>query len=141
LKGHRFLLLITALCAVACSNAPTREQQAVIADVESKVSLPPGGGKLSCYARHYTILQGQELVDWGLNKPGRKLLMGYYLPSNKPGVFWHEKSQHLPKMADAGCDMLEVLHLIGEREQRISAFCSANIAGYQPETVDPPRNC
>ena len=115
--------------------------QGRIADLESKVALLPGAGKLQCYERHYAILKGQELADWGLQKPGRMLLVGHYFRSDKPGIYWHKNSKDLPEIADAGCDMLTVAHLVGDPERRIDASCSATFAGISPESVEPPVSC
>jgi hypothetical protein len=78
----RQLPLLIILSCAACTAEPDARQRALAEVIESKVKLPPGAGGLQCYARHYALVQGEEL---GL--PKMELVQGHFVRMGKPGVY------------------------------------------------------
>jgi hypothetical protein len=129
---------------VACSGHPTREERALVSGIEKEVVLPKGGGRLGCYERHYLLLKGEQANSAaGFAVPGGRLLIGEYLhgPKAKPGVYWANDAKQMPAIADTGCDVLELWYVPGEGGGPVHPWCSPNIAGNQPEVIEPAVTC
>ena len=134
----RAVLLLLPLTCSACG--PTAEENALISKVESTVVLPKGAGSLACYERHYALLRGDQVQEYIGPLKIDRMLVGRYIPSDKPGVHWERNADHLPKIYDAGCGLIEVFYAVGiDKSPR--AFCATNLAGVSPEVVEPPRSC
>ena len=138
--------IILVLACFGCGYAPSDEDKALVADIESRVSLPKGGGKLQCYKRLYAIFEGEEInKHWGTHIPhlfGRKLVEGRYIFGGRPGIYWTKNAKDLePEIMDGGCNDIFVEHLTGDPPEAIHAECSADISGGGPEEISPPRDC
>ena len=138
------ILFVLACCG--CDYAPSADDKTLIADLESRVSLPKGGGKLQCYERLYLISEGEEINKrWDTNFPkvsGRKLVEGRYTFGGRPGIYWTKTPKDLgPEIMDGGCNDIYVTHLTGEPVTLIAATCSEDISGAGPEEISPPRSC
>lgn len=139
------MIVILAVALAGCVERPSLQERELVSSVEQRVKLPSGVGSLRCYERHYALLQGRDLDELMGEAPpglsGRKLLIGSYVRGPHPGVHWAKRAKELPQLADAGCSILKVYHLVGDRESSITATCSLNVAGAAPERIDPPVTC
>ena len=135
------LLALPALLS-GCARAPVPSHDALIAEMENKISLPEGGGSLACWEPHYALVEGADIkTELGLEMPGKRVLVGKYVLGKKPGRYWHDDLQSLPRMDDGGCQLLTAYHVVGEQENSAVAECSMTIGGERPHELRAPITC
>ena len=94
-------ILLPSICLIAagCTEV-TKDEQALIEYVEERVRLPKGGGDVAA-------------------SPD-KLLVGRYVrvrgAEGAAGVYSAKSESELPVIYDAGCSVLELLHVPGRTE-------------------------
>jgi len=125
---------------MACSAQPNDTERAWIDDLEGKIALPPGAGKLACYERYYAPIKLSELA--GVSVPqDRLLLKGMYIVGNRAGVRWKTAVGDFPSIFDAGCSAIEVIYGTQDHRLLFPASCHPTVGGVRPEAVDPPVVC
>lgn len=134
------LALILCGFLAACSAQPSDIQRTWIQDLELKVVLPPGAGKLACYERHYTSIKLSELAGQPIRKD-RLLIEGVFVLGGRPGTHWAKKVSDLPKAFDAGCSAITVTYDTTTHQLFSPAECSTTVAGVSPKAVEPPVTC
>ncbi|WEK45895.1 MAG: hypothetical protein P0Y56_12785 [Candidatus Andeanibacterium colombiense] len=113
-----------------------------MSEMESKISLPSGGGSLACWERHYAVIEGADIkTELGLEMPGKQVLVGKFTLGSKPGRYWHDEFQNMPRIYDGGCSLLRAYHIVGEHENTILAECSTTIGGEIPRALPQPVTC
>jgi hypothetical protein len=144
----RRLILACALICFGCTSGPTEREQSLITEVETRVQLPKGAGKLQCYRRYYTVLRGKQLEEYlgGPNRlPYRELLIGTYREpemGEAPGVKWVASMKEVPELHDGGCLDMTVLFATGWPENKVKALCSLDFSGNMPEEIKgKPLTC
>ena len=112
----------------------------MIDDLERKVVLPPGAGKLACYERYYAPTKLSQLIGRRVSKD-LSLLQGMYILGRQPRIHWKKNTKDFPRMDDAGCAAIEVIYDTAKRQLLWPAECSTGFNGIHPKVVAPPVTC
>jgi hypothetical protein len=137
----RFPAVALTLICLGCTETPSTQEQALIAEVERRVQLPKGAGELRCYKRYYTVVRGKQLKEMlggseGL--PFRELLIGTYREPDveeTPGIKWVGSREGVPKLHDGGCGDMTVWYAAGWPDNDLKAICSLDFSGNVPEEI------
>lgn len=146
----RSLVIAFALICFGCAERPNSQEQALIAELEKRVTLPKGAARLQCYKRYYSVVRGKELEDMvgsplAANLPFREMLVGTYRepgPGDEPGIQWVRSPKEVPEIGDGGCSDIRVLYAAGWPEKQVKATCSLDFSGSIPEEITgKPLTC
>lgn len=136
----RFLAFALLSLLVSYSAKPNGAEQRMIDELERRVVLPPGAGKLACYERYYAPTTLSQITGRPVPQD-LSLLQGMYILGNQPGIHWKRNAKDFPGMNDAGCAAIEIMYDTAKHQLLWPAECSAGFNGMHPKEVVPPVTC